>query len=146
MNAGRELDALVAEKVMGWRRHPTNQWNDRWHDGDRELDADHAIEGEGGDYYHPDKAWEPSTDIAAAWEVVEEMRVLFSRWLRFTQALQADVSRASGALGTVTHDCVWRLVKPEHICRAALAAVGAEPPAALSQADGHAPYVPDPRD
>ena len=46
MPAGRELDALVAEKVMGWDHYPSK----------------HEIV----------PAY--STDIAAAWEVVEKMR------------------------------------------------------------------------
>ena len=43
MKPGRELDALVVEKVMGWK----------WLSGN---------------------PWAPSTDIAAAWEVLEKMR------------------------------------------------------------------------
>lgn len=122
LQAGRELDALVAEKVMGWRRHPT----DRWHDGERELDRDHAVEGGGGDYYHPDEPWSPSTEIAAAWEVVEKMREHFSRWLGFTNALREEVSTELKNGQLVSHDFVWRLVKPEHICRAALNAMSAK--------------------
>lgn len=62
MEAGRELDALVAEKVMEWM----------WYDG----------RGTGGPSYWQDKDgeyswcayWNPSTEIADAWEVVEALR------------------------------------------------------------------------
>lgn len=56
--AGPALDALVAEKVLGWEYHPDNAvftwWqapNDSWHDAPPPY----------------------STDIAAAWQVVETM-------------------------------------------------------------------------
>lgn len=60
MEPGRELDALIAMKVMGfipvgdhWERGPT--WN-------RVL-------------YKMD-SWSPSRDIAAAWEVIEKVNCL----------------------------------------------------------------------
>ena len=59
MPAGRELDALVAERVMGWTRveeYRTRLGKD-WH-GFRP----------GEDYYH--SLYRYSTDIAAAWEVL----------------------------------------------------------------------------
>ena len=59
MNPGPELDALVAERVMGWERWwvTSNGW--RWRDAGKLL----AWE----------KDWRPSADIAAAWKVVERM-------------------------------------------------------------------------
>lgn len=82
MEAGRELDALIAEKVMGWKRmsymeaepgckYPSpERITGYWHSLDlkeqrRAEDCD--------DYYSPEDAWSPSTDIASAWEVVEKM-------------------------------------------------------------------------
>ncbi len=55
MNAGRELDALIAEKVMG------RAFDAEFH---REC-AEDNLETELRNY---------STDIAAAWEVVEKLR------------------------------------------------------------------------
>jgi hypothetical protein len=56
LKLGRELDALVAEKVMGWF-----------------LDSDIGYwRNESGLCKRQDK-WSPSEDISAAWEVVEEM-------------------------------------------------------------------------
>lgn len=71
MNAGRELDTLVAEKVMGWTAK-----DGRWHDADgKDLGSDHADNDLGlGDYYYPDEHWSPSTDISSAWEVVEKLQ------------------------------------------------------------------------
>lgn len=84
--AGDALDVLVAEKVMGWRRpdpdardpkYPLSPRDSqgRWYNGEEELDEFHATpEGAGGgDYYQPDESWSPSTDIRAAWEVVEKL-------------------------------------------------------------------------
>ena len=63
--AGRELDALVAEKVMGWTRGLRyGNGNGEWIEPGRENDA------------HK-RTWDTtpcfSTDIAAAWQVVERM-------------------------------------------------------------------------
>jgi len=59
MEAGRELDALGAENVMGWERAVIRKYaGESWKTGD-ELMA-------GVEYWHP------STDIAAAWEVVDK--------------------------------------------------------------------------
>lgn len=66
MNAGRELDALVAEKVMGWTWDENTAWSPTGSRNARVAD---------GDLWW----WLPpySTDIAAAWEVVERIR---ERW------------------------------------------------------------------
>lgn len=116
--AGRELDALIAEKVMGWA--PVHDGlNFRWADG--------------GDYEKRHRYvcdWSPSTDIAAAWQVVERMdslgwyltidrlssgeRVRFWRceWMRYTEENEK------------CGDC-WEDADtaPLAICRAALEAV-----------------------
>jgi hypothetical protein len=60
MKPGRELDAFVAEKVMGWKKQefvPGVSHEHRWHDQNGQLQIS----------IHP-----YSTDIAAAWEVVEK--------------------------------------------------------------------------
>jgi len=70
LEPGSELDRLVAERVMGWQES-----------------SDFAIEKETGDLLKIDLSdsifkglwkWSPSTDIAAAWEVVRKM--LDSGW------------------------------------------------------------------
>jgi hypothetical protein len=76
VNAGRELDALVAEKVMGWTGcDPAESWP-RWKfgdPGDKWADAGRGIGR------RPGTEWrEPfpdfSTDIGAAWGVLEMFR------------------------------------------------------------------------
>lgn len=60
--AGPELDALMAEKVMGWKRGSLAPqiWYERDPEGAYRL------------HRHSD-GWKPSTEIANAWEVVERM-------------------------------------------------------------------------
>lgn len=60
MPAGREMDALIAERVMGWEIHPHKT---------------HYIHNDGKTgYFVPCGEFQPSEDIAAAWQVVERMR------------------------------------------------------------------------
>jgi len=63
MQAGRELDALVAER-RGW---PV-EWHDGipWFKGDRLFSL-------GEDRSDLSKNWSPSTSIAAAWDLVERL-------------------------------------------------------------------------
>lgn len=60
MAAGRELDALVAERVMGWtvNRRDGGHWQ---------------VERRPGQWNCLHN-WEASLDIAAAWQVVEHIR------------------------------------------------------------------------
>ena len=58
MEPGRELDALIAEKVMGWRKTRggyTNDLTKQWSVPEKQLPL-------------------YSTSIKAAWEVVEKLR------------------------------------------------------------------------
>lgn len=70
MSAGPELDALLAEKVMGWRRF------DNWSQG-MGMEQPFFLVGESGVivYRHPDlgKSWSPSKNMADAWDVVEKI-------------------------------------------------------------------------
>ena len=99
IQAGRELDTLVAEKVMGWKRltegeiygdkfdevYPNaahagfdkNRLSQWWFDSlstpvcpGEDLDAD----------YDSPPRFAPSTSIAAAWEVVEQLRAGGFMW------------------------------------------------------------------
>lgn len=60
---GRELDALVAEKVMGLK--PRNEF-----EGNTVVPPHYTVYLRGNTVYMP----RYSTDIAAAWEVVEKMK------------------------------------------------------------------------
>lgn len=59
LNPGPELDALVAEKVMGWVHYDSGK-DDWW--------TDHA-----GNKIEPISDWEPSVDIVAAWDVIKQL-------------------------------------------------------------------------
>ena len=127
MNAGRELDALVAEKVMGWREvrcnvggnipygEPDDDWN-------RDARADPAHGFTGIPRVHREEVPDYSTSIAEAWLVVEKLSGQFAvnlsctsqpvRWL-------CEFSRSEN---------VWfnahGRTPAEAICLAALKAIG----------------------
>lgn len=63
MEAGRELDRLVAEKIFG--RDPMNARHGLHKDGDIEYHWGYPLGHDVAPYY--------STNIAAAWEVVEKL-------------------------------------------------------------------------
>ena len=124
MNAGRELDVLVAEKVMGW-----TSFKKRWRDGshfdllDRFLDSNN-IEVEGACPHY-------STNIAVAWEVV-------TRVYKQSNNSEPDFLQITGPLsdgwkvqhiwghhdGDIPEYFVVRKSLPHAICLAALKAVG----------------------
>lgn len=94
--AGRELDLLVAEHVMGWKIHPC---------GTYEVD---------GSMSRHSTAFHPSTDIRHAWEVVE--RIPVDVLLR---------KGSPWCLCEILHGpIVTAETMPLAICRAALLAVG----------------------
>lgn len=63
MEAGTELDALIAEKVMGWTKYVYEK------EGTTHTEWTEARSV--GTRYHAD--FHPSTDISTAWDVVEEL-------------------------------------------------------------------------
>ena len=113
--AGRELDALVAERVMGWTR-VVRARETLWQSpkaGTWPIVASRLP------HY--------STDIAAAWQVVERMRA--DGWV--CEVFGSDTANAEGYSVTL-----WRpdtsgssvtqnATAPLAICRAALAAIDA---------------------
>lgn len=115
MKPGRELDSLVAEKVMGWRKDS---------DGDWERPSKDAIDG-----WYPDHLFPYSTDIAAAWEVVEKLTAQFgddftiwSIWSRENK-IRARFNRGESRTYAAQADAP---TAPHAICLAALKAVGHE--------------------
>src|SRR5882672_1615693 len=72
--AGRSLDAMIAERVQGWTRHP-----ERMHESDnRTIDGvlycNPGLPGiNGGGAGHTNVVPYYSTDIAAAWQIVETL-------------------------------------------------------------------------
>jgi hypothetical protein len=107
LDAGRELDVLVAEKVMGWTNLRTTKAGMR--------------RGTPAEYPHIGHEVPPySTDMSAAWEVVEKMR------------------EREGYAGVESNHDLWEAsmgpwyvataeTAPLAICRAALAAIASTP-------------------
>jgi hypothetical protein len=137
MNAGRELDALVAEKVMGWKwqRHEDSKgwWCETFHDpnGLKALVRDEKGTreshwwpgGEMGARSMPSY----STEISAAWEVVEKM--VGKRPAFFVMDRPVDVFSKEWRCAFDTSGAYsWADSAPFAICLAALKAVGVEVP------------------
>lgn len=113
MPAGDEIDILVGENVMGWHKY----WDERikcflWHNKENK-----SATFVSGSFFHD---WSPSTDIEAAWEVVDKA-VYFE--LSQPQNYEDKSWYCAMALeGTRTHDAQADTA-PLAICRAALLAV-----------------------
>ena len=118
MPAGREMDALIAEKVMGWRVHLRNTaW---W------VLAGLENESSCG----PIKAmtcgsdrWSPSTDIVAAWKVLMKLQAMGYKWTLGSSRAKtiAILMRHDNKDGIISADTD---TAPLAICRAALKALG----------------------
>lgn len=128
MQPGRELDALVAEKVMGWRKisHPYPYSDLTW------INSEGATARPGGIPQY-------STDIAAAWVVVEhlknslngnewtgEFNLFFNGceyecWWSFSRKTEEGLYETSKEAGVAE-------TAPHAICLAALGAVGVNIP------------------
>ena len=71
LKPGPELDGLLAEKLLGWQRHPHDAWWVRQHaDGitymGRITDSD--------DYYDHPPAWSPSRNLGDCDVLLEELQ------------------------------------------------------------------------
>lgn len=109
MTPGRELDALVAEKVMGWKERV---------DFDCIVeDTDVLIRYE--PFSMEVREFHPSTDISAAWEVVEK---IVSKG--FSIQLDFEGDDYAFWINSGTRKLYeYGKTAPEAICRAALLAV-----------------------
>jgi len=133
MKAGRKLDALMAEKVMGWKREQPLY---------EDAPDSYAIWGEGGNaiiYYGDDDPLEItglphySTRIEDAWLVVEHLSDYHDHdifienwrdgeWCCFTMPMVSSIWPDGGRPGACA------ATAPLAICLAALEAVGYEIP------------------
>jgi len=125
--AGREMDALVAERVMGWRIHRRNTawWVKAEEENENTLNIMAWACGK-------DK-WSPSTDIAAAWKVEEKLMEL-DKILEYLEALQVEANGTEKGLTltnkiigyTYNFEEIFNLIHatPAQRCRAALKALG----------------------
>jgi len=132
MNPGPELDRAIAEQVMGWKANPNPdkyraESINRY--GQPVLDV--ANIGHNCDAYD-EVIFQPSTNIAHAWEVVEYMTQTTKESWEFTHytTLQIAIFEFDGG-----RERPWKpgqyvgeaLTMPHAICLAALAAVNAKP-------------------
>jgi hypothetical protein len=76
MPEGKEMDELVAEKVMGWHLVKTNSGRDQWHDADGYQHMVSRYDGYEDAEDFETICWHPSESILWAWEVVEKLDYL----------------------------------------------------------------------
>lgn len=119
LEAGRELDALVAEQVMGWRRC-SDDGSGYW-EGRSPTNILSLILEEVPHY---------STDIAAAWQVIGRMRDLC--WASHSTDLTLDSEQPwwawhflHGVSQKTVRECAD--TAPLAICRAALKVMADKP-------------------
>lgn len=106
LSPGRELDSLVAEKVMGWERD-FQFWKD---ESGRIRTIEPTSFG----------SFEPSTDITAAWEVVELIGKDYGVEVYHEDGL-SECAIHKAEIGVIAR--VEALTVPEAICKAAILAV-----------------------
>ena len=122
--AGRELDALVAEKVMGWDITNPSIW---W--GNREVSGPFP-DCDCTSHREATTIPEFSTGIAAAWEVVEKLKGQLTLQGPHSVGFNEGESYPNHWTAGFT-DKAWDDIRgeantaPLAICRAALKAVGA---------------------
>jgi hypothetical protein len=114
MKPGRELDLLVAEKVMGWKRQETDNTG-------RYIASDVLIRPEG----QLDLIPAYSGDIKAAWEVVSRLRHDWDFIITDRTAVWEVKIRASAWSEGIVLTGIGKDV-PHAICEAALQTVGVE--------------------
>ncbi len=116
MDAGRELDVLVAQQIFGCRverfQNPLGMLVARCQCGGDEHNRSEE----------PFFLMRYSTDIAAAWPVVEKLRELDMSVQVSTEATRPYCCLAIQKDGQVIGECAW--TAPLAICLAALKAVG----------------------
>jgi len=119
----RELDAEVAEKVMGWTVEKCQGEPFHYFQKDpyKHMGIAQACAEQLKKMYLPvDDLWSPSTDIKAAWEVVEKIRERFS--IHSPACSMSETGyKAFFSWEDETYSAV-AATAPEAICRAALKA------------------------
>jgi hypothetical protein len=109
MTAGRELDALIAEKVMGWRKRGNTDYGHLIPPG--EVEEDRVV--------WPYPCY--STEIEAAWELVEKMLAEYGQEVRLVRFAGHGWSAEFLGLAGNPAFCTGTSA-PHAICLAALAA------------------------
>ena len=115
----RELDALIAEKVMGMAR--CSQFMCLPEDNCR-----CPIHGIDVEWPERGKQWSPSTSIADAWEVVERMRELSFVLTLSWQSRNSEWCAHWFYPADRTHKAAFHKSAPRAICLAALKTIGVD--------------------
>jgi len=121
LKSGPELDALVAERVMGW-----GLWDGPGYPEGRSGLYLIGAEGQVYKTSPPDGSWSPSTNIAPAWEVVERLENTGFYWkfVRHSDGLYLTFSQPPVLLEIADAQISQWDKLPHAICLAALKAVG----------------------
>lgn len=116
MNAGRALDKLIAEKVMEWSVSRVDEdYIDR---------NGHFTGWTTGLVYSKRKLWRPSTEIAAAWAMVEHLSMLGIHLWAVGQEDAAPGWQADFGRNHSSDQQGWGTTAQLALCLAALKAVG----------------------
>lgn len=117
MQAGSEVDVLVAERVMGWTHVPDQELSEGGWSSDGEPVPNACLRTE----------WAPSTDIGSSWMLVGERRLVLWRTsdLAWHATLSGDGWMNEDAVDIDGHDGPYGHgeTAPLAICRAALKAL-----------------------
>lgn len=135
MDAGRELDQLIAERVMGGFVSDPDALSDTGEVWYWLHPKDGVLRGEPYQYKvnpvwdHQWARWEPSTDIAAAWVVVEKMKeqgndFYIEGYAHFRPRYDVNFKKAISDSFSITHMEAQADTLPLAICLAALKALG----------------------
>lgn len=118
--AGRELNRRVAVEVMGWFDIPGNTM---WH---LTPDGSWSDKTYNGFHFGPDKDWSPSTDIAAAWLVVERLGMVHIELIHWadSDSWQCNIGGTLDRKPYQMPQSDWQDTANLAICIAALAAAG----------------------
>lgn len=125
MQAGRELDALVAEKVMGWKWCENDIGKESLQPPSEEyafLSPNHPV------FWADEKGYTKimphySTNIADAWKVVEKMRENFWVQVDVGDIILCSMGEYGFVCSTIQAEAE---TAPLAICLAALKAMGVE--------------------
>ena len=114
LNAGAMLDAMVAERVMGWSpMFPPGERPTGWHGGG-------GVDERGQPFVHLiSSKWSPSTDIAAAWE-------LLNAWEGDYEVRRQNDQHRVELFRPSEEFQAWAVTLPLAICHARLKAANAK--------------------
>lgn len=125
----RKIDITVATRFMGWHRAGDNDkqpvYRDYWYDTNGESTGE--LHSDTDDYYQPQAAWSPSTDIAAAWQVWEKAGDMLVAKTMDDSGFKYVAYQATGYADPDFGDyCAYADTAPMAICLAALEKIGVE--------------------